>query len=104
MRDFLWERCEEGKGVHLVRWDTVSLPKEKGGLAIGNIVARNIALLGKWLWRFSIEVIRYGIQLLKASMEFNPMVEILMWLIEAIVVHRGNPFLVCIPLCLITFR
>ncbi|XP_028121753.1 uncharacterized protein LOC114318966 [Camellia sinensis] len=55
MRDFLWEGCGEGTGFHLVRWDTVSLPKEKGGLAIGNIVARNIALLGKWLWRFSIE-------------------------------------------------
>lgn len=35
----------------------VSTPKEKGGLAIGNIVivARNIALLDKWLWRFSNE-------------------------------------------------
>ncbi|CAL5386083.1 unnamed protein product [Camellia sinensis] len=47
--------CEEGKGVHLVRWETVSLSREKGGLAIGNIVVRNITLLGKWLWRFSLE-------------------------------------------------
>lgn len=33
----------------------VSTPKKKGSLAIGNIVARNIALLDKWLWRFSNE-------------------------------------------------
>ncbi|GMP92437.1 hypothetical protein CsSME_00042662 [Camellia sinensis var. sinensis] len=32
-----------------------SSSKEKGGLAIGNIIVRNIALLDKWLWRFSIE-------------------------------------------------
>ncbi|XP_028056784.1 uncharacterized protein LOC114260796 [Camellia sinensis] len=55
MRDFLWEGCEEGKGVHLVRWETVSLSRAKGGLAIENIVARNIAFLGKWLWRFPLE-------------------------------------------------
>ncbi|GMP70607.1 hypothetical protein CsSME_00029396 [Camellia sinensis var. sinensis] len=55
MRDFLWEGCDEGKGVHLVRWETVSLSRAKGGLTIGNIVARNIAFLGKWLWRFPLE-------------------------------------------------
>ncbi|GMQ04517.1 hypothetical protein CsSME_00049909 [Camellia sinensis var. sinensis] len=55
IRDFLWEECEEGKGVHLVRWESVSLSRAKGGLVIGNIVARNSALLGKWLWRFPLE-------------------------------------------------
>ncbi|XP_028093546.1 uncharacterized protein LOC114293627 [Camellia sinensis] len=56
MRDFLWERKDEGKKDHLVNWELVSLLKENGGLAIGNIVARNMALLGKWLWRFLLEV------------------------------------------------
>ena len=35
---------------------------------IGNIAARNIALLGKWLWRFSIEHNSFGIPLLRANM------------------------------------
>ncbi|XP_028112693.1 uncharacterized protein LOC114310799 [Camellia sinensis] len=54
-RDFLWEGKDEGWKDHLVKWETVSLCKEKGGLAISNIVARNTALLGKWLWRFLAE-------------------------------------------------
>ncbi|CAL5364737.1 unnamed protein product [Camellia sinensis] len=49
VRDFLWEGCDEDKKDHLVKWEVVSLPREKGGLAIGNIVARNIGLLSKWL-------------------------------------------------------
>lgn len=55
MRDFLWEGKDEERKDHLVKWETVSLPKEKRGLAVGNIVARNMFLLGKWLWRFPIE-------------------------------------------------
>lgn len=55
MRDFLWEGCGEGKKDHLVKWEVVSRPRNLGGLAVGNIITRNIALLGKWLWRFPLE-------------------------------------------------
>ncbi|GMP23641.1 hypothetical protein CsSME_00001165 [Camellia sinensis var. sinensis] len=48
MRDFFQERKDKGKKVHLVNWEAISFPKENGGLAIGNIVARNTALLGNW--------------------------------------------------------
>ena len=44
--DFLWDRWGEGKKNHLVNWEVVSLPKEKGGLAIRNIIVRNIAFIG----------------------------------------------------------
>lgn len=37
MRDFLWEGKDEGKKDHLVNWEIISFPKEKRGLAIGNI-------------------------------------------------------------------
>lgn len=30
-------------------------PKLCGGLAIGNLMMRNKALLGMWLWRFPLE-------------------------------------------------
>ncbi|RVW88612.1 hypothetical protein CK203_032960 [Vitis vinifera] len=45
----------EGKRAHLVRWDVVCKPKTIGGLGLGNISWRNLALLGKWLWRYPRE-------------------------------------------------
>ncbi|RVW71380.1 putative ribonuclease H protein [Vitis vinifera] len=54
-RDFLWSGIGEGKKDHLVRWDVVCNPKERGGLGFGNISLRNLALLGKWLWRYPRE-------------------------------------------------
>ncbi|KAL5578918.1 hypothetical protein UlMin_011360 [Ulmus minor] len=55
MRQFLWDRDSRGKGRSLVRWKIVCKPKEYGGLGIGNLMPRNKALLGKWLWRFPLE-------------------------------------------------
>ncbi|RVW63563.1 putative ribonuclease H protein [Vitis vinifera] len=54
-RDFLWSGAGEGKKDHLIRWDVVSRPKELGGLGFGKTSLRNIALFGKWLWRFPRE-------------------------------------------------
>ncbi|RVW90069.1 putative ribonuclease H protein [Vitis vinifera] len=54
-RDFLWSGIGEGKRDHLVRWDVVCKPKEIGGLGFGNISLRNLAFLGKWLWRYPRE-------------------------------------------------
>ncbi|XP_010250619.1 PREDICTED: uncharacterized protein LOC104592815 isoform X3 [Nelumbo nucifera] len=54
MRDFLWELGEEKKD-HLIRWEVVCRSKEEGGLGLGNVVSKNEALLGKWLWRWPLE-------------------------------------------------
>ncbi|RVW64329.1 Transposon TX1 uncharacterized 149 kDa protein [Vitis vinifera] len=54
-RDFLWSGVREGKRDHLVSWDVVCKSKAKGGLGFGKIVLRNVALLGKWLWRYPRE-------------------------------------------------
>ncbi|RVW27818.1 hypothetical protein CK203_107068 [Vitis vinifera] len=45
----------EGKKDYLIRWEVVTRPKELGGLGFGKTSMRNIALLGKWLWRFPRE-------------------------------------------------
>ena len=50
-RDFLWSGAGEGKKDHLIRWEVVGRLKELGGLGFGKTFMRNIALLGKWLWR-----------------------------------------------------
>ena len=45
----------QGKKDHLIRWDVVCRPKELEGLGFEKTSLRNIALLGKWLWRFPRE-------------------------------------------------
>ena len=54
-RDFLWSGVGEGKRDHLVSWDVVCKPKAIGGLGFGKIALRNVALLGKCLWRYPRE-------------------------------------------------
>lgn len=51
-RDFLWKGGRESKGYFLVKWDTVMLSKERGGLGIRNLRVHNKTLLMKWLWRY----------------------------------------------------
>ena len=57
---------------HLVGWDKLCTPKEKGGLDVRSLCLFNKALLGKWLQRFGLEeqnlwrrvlVEKYGVDL-----------------------------------------
>ena len=45
----------EGKRDYLVSWDVMCKLRVKGGLRFGKISLRNLALLGKWLWRYPRE-------------------------------------------------
>ena len=54
-RDFIWSEVGEDKRDHLVSWDVVCNSKTKGGLGFGKISLRNLAFLGKWLWRYPRE-------------------------------------------------
>ena len=44
-----------GSGILLVSWEVIEKPKNEGGLGVGNLVVKNLALLFKWWWRFSKE-------------------------------------------------
>lgn len=50
-RQFLWCGSMKKKHLNPIAWKTVELPKTLGGLGVGNIHNRNIALLFKWFWR-----------------------------------------------------
>lgn len=53
-RKFFWGESNHGAmQPPAVRWSSVELPKEVGGLGVGNILYKNLILLFKWWWRFS---------------------------------------------------
>lgn len=58
-RNFFWgDRVQEGikdSKLHLVKWNTVCNPKNKGGLGPDNLISRNSALLFKWWWKWFLE-------------------------------------------------
>ncbi|RZC16876.1 Formin-like protein 20 [Glycine soja] len=51
-RRFLWGGGVEEKKIAWVKWESVCLPKEKGGIGIRDIRKFNYAFLGKWKWSF----------------------------------------------------
>ena len=40
---------------HLASWEVCSCPKMGGGLGLGNLWSKSIALTAKWLWHFPLE-------------------------------------------------
>ena len=50
-RNFLWGGVSEQNKIAWIRWETVCLPKEDGGLGVKDISSFNLSLLGKWKWK-----------------------------------------------------
>ncbi|GKV15257.1 hypothetical protein SLEP1_g26053 [Rubroshorea leprosula] len=50
-RRFLWGGVEGDKKINWVKWDTVCMDKELGGLGVKDLRKFNLALLGKWWGR-----------------------------------------------------
>jgi hypothetical protein len=51
----LWGGIGEEFKFHLVNWAKVCSPISNGGLGFRNLRIFNMALLGKWLWRYAHE-------------------------------------------------
>jgi len=54
-RRFLWNGKHESRISALVKWEVVQRSKKEGGLAVGDLLIKNAALLFKWLWRYACE-------------------------------------------------
>ena len=54
-RTFLWGSTPEKRKMHLVNWDTITWPKDHGGLGILETRPRNLALIAKLNWKLQSE-------------------------------------------------
>jgi hypothetical protein len=52
---FFWQGDIEKKKYRMAKWSVVCSPKGQGGLGIHDLEVKNIALLGKWLFKLLIE-------------------------------------------------
>ncbi|GJX06227.1 arginine repressor C-terminal-like domain-containing protein [Tanacetum coccineum] len=52
---FFWGFMESQRGINWVKWKSILLYSNKGGLGMGSILAKNLGVLGKWRWRFLSE-------------------------------------------------
>nr|KAJ0197364.1 hypothetical protein LSAT_V11C700352090 [Lactuca sativa] len=54
-RRFLWGGTDEKKRINWVAWQSVTAPKETGGLGMGSLRALNLSLITKWIWRLKVD-------------------------------------------------
>lgn len=54
-RNFLWGWSNEERKCHLIKWDTVTKPKQVGGLGIKKLHSMNFTLMAKLGWRLRKE-------------------------------------------------
>lgn len=67
-RDFLWGKSDNSRGISLINWEAVCIPKENGGMGAVDLKLRNWAILLRWwcrlywqqnsLWSKSITMLR----------------------------------------------
>ncbi|GJY40252.1 RNA-directed DNA polymerase, eukaryota, reverse transcriptase zinc-binding domain protein [Tanacetum coccineum] len=49
---FFWGFKDSQRRISWVKWKSILLDKELGGLGVGCLHSKNLSLLGKWKWRF----------------------------------------------------
>ena len=87
-RQFLWSGNMEKKSLSLVPWEIVQLPKAMGGLSIGNILHKNIAMLSKWLWRLFHDTTPLWRQVIRDKYKYSSSLSI----VELDIPKSGGPW------------
>ena len=41
---FFWSKGNGTKGIPIIKWSTIQLPKEEGGLGVGDLQIKNVAM------------------------------------------------------------
>ncbi|XP_071686923.1 uncharacterized protein [Rutidosis leptorrhynchoides] len=54
-RKFFWGGAGDSSKMAWVKWDDILVPYESGGLNVGSLKAKNLALTSKWWWHFRVE-------------------------------------------------
>lgn len=54
-RNFVWGSTKDKLKLHMVSWEKITKPKEKGGLEIQAAKTEYLALLAKLNWQFNVE-------------------------------------------------
>ncbi|GKC32595.1 reverse transcriptase domain, reverse transcriptase zinc-binding domain protein [Tanacetum coccineum] len=49
---FFWGFKENQGGISWVKWGSILLSRNMGGLGMGSLFAKNLSLISKWKWRF----------------------------------------------------
>jgi hypothetical protein len=49
--NFFWQGAEDSRKYHMAKWDSLTRPKDQGGLGITNTLMMNECLIVKWIWK-----------------------------------------------------
>ncbi|GKE77279.1 hypothetical protein Tco_1543399, partial [Tanacetum coccineum] len=65
-KNFFWGGIGDGKKISWVKWNSIPASFEDRGLNMGSLRAENLALLGKWWWRFRTEGGGFWVKVIKS--------------------------------------
>ncbi|XP_071706111.1 uncharacterized mitochondrial protein AtMg00310-like [Rutidosis leptorrhynchoides] len=65
-RGFFWGGADSGHKIAWVKWENVINSYGNGGLNFGSLKGKNLALLGKWWWRFKTETESFWVKVISS--------------------------------------
>ncbi|XP_071728387.1 uncharacterized protein [Rutidosis leptorrhynchoides] len=65
-RNFFWGGSGSQQYIAWIKWEGILNSYENGGLNIGSLKSKNLALLGKWWWRFKTETNAFWVKIIRS--------------------------------------